>query len=93
MVEYSLYKIYKLCRSIDTRPPQWWNTASTKYTNYVNGILLKTRNLDQDEVDNIIMFVSDLRQVSGFLRVLQFPPPIKLKILLKVALNTIKQTL
>jgi len=23
-------------------------------------------------------FVSDLRQVSGFLRVLQFPPPIKL---------------
>ena len=61
MVEYSLYKTYKLCsRSIDTRPPQWWNTVSTKYTNYVNGILLKTStNLDQGEVDNIIMFVSD----------------------------------
>ena len=38
-------------------------------------------------------FVSDLRQVGGFLRVHQFPPPIKLtatvylKILLKVALK------
>jgi hypothetical protein len=29
-------------------------------------------NLDQGEV-----LVSDLRQVSGFLRVLRFPPPIK----------------
>ena len=26
----------------------------------------------------VIKFVSDLRQVSGFLRVLRFPPPIKL---------------
>ena len=26
----------------------------------------------------VIMFVSDLRQVDGFLRVLRFPPPIKL---------------
>ena len=26
----------------------------------------------------VIKFVSDLWQVSGFLRVLQFPPPIKL---------------
>ena len=28
---------------------------------------------------NVIKFVNDLRQVSGFLRVLWFPPPIKLK--------------
>jgi hypothetical protein len=37
-------------------------------------------NPDQSEECNIIMikFVSDLRQVGGFLRVLQFPPPIKL---------------
>jgi hypothetical protein len=27
---------------------------------------------------SVIKFVSDLRQVSGFLQVLQFPPPIKL---------------
>jgi len=46
----------------------------------------------------VIMFVSDLRQVSGFHRVLQFPPPIKLnhhditEILLKVALSTITLT-
>ena len=26
----------------------------------------------------LITFVSDLRQVGGFLRVLRFPPPIKL---------------
>ena len=32
-------------------------------------------NLDQGEV---IKFVSDLRQVDGFLQVLWFPPPIKL---------------
>jgi hypothetical protein len=42
----------------------------------------------------MIKFVSDLRQVGGLLRVLRFPPPIKLiteitEILLKVALNTI----
>ena len=42
----------------------------------------------------VIKFVSDLRQVGGFLRVLQFPPPIETdshditEILLKVALNT-----
>ena len=46
-----------------------------------------------------IKFLSDLRQVGGFTRVLRFPPPIKLtanditEILLKVALNTIDQTI
>jgi hypothetical protein len=50
----------------------------------------------------VIKFVSDLRQLSGFLSVLLFPLPIKLTstiqlkfcnfvILLKVALNTITQ--
>ena len=43
----------------------------------------------------VIKFVSDLRQVSGFLRVLRFPPPLKLtpqyitETLLKVTLSTI----
>ena len=32
-------------------------------------------NLDQGEVYNIM---SDLQQVGGFLRVLQFPPPVEL---------------
>jgi hypothetical protein len=49
----------------------------------------------------VIKFVSDLRQVSGFLRVLRFPPPIKLvtmlyvipDTLLKVSLNTNKTVL
>jgi hypothetical protein len=35
-----------------------------------------------------IKFVSDLRQVGGFLQVLWFPPPLT-EILLKVTLNTI----
>ena len=52
-------------------------------------------NPDQGEVYNI-MFVSDFRQVGGFLRVLRFPPLNKtdihniVEILLKVALNIIK---
>jgi hypothetical protein len=29
-------------------------------------------------IQHYVKFVSDLRQVSGFLRVLRFPPPIKL---------------
>ena len=44
----------------------------------------------------VIKFASDLRQVCSFLRVMRFPPPIKLtrdkkitEILLKEALNTI----
>ena len=46
----------------------------------------------------VIILVSALRQVSGFLQVLQFPPPITdlqdlTEILLKVALNTITVTL
>jgi hypothetical protein len=47
----------------------------------------------------VIKFASDLWQVSGFLRVLRFPPPIKLdchnltEILLKVTVNTIALTL
>ena len=47
----------------------------------------------------MVKFVSDLRQASGFLRVLRFPPQIKKtdgneisEILLKVALIPIKQT-
>jgi hypothetical protein len=39
----------------------------------------------------MIKFVSDLKQVGGFRRILRFPPPIKLTALLKVALNTIKK--
>jgi hypothetical protein len=45
-------------------------------------------------VNYVIKFVSDLRQVSSFLRVFWFPPPIKTdrhditEILLKVVLNS-----
>ena len=49
--------------------------------------------------DYAIKFISDLRQVDGFLRVLRFPPQNKIdrynitEILLKVALSTIKPNL
>jgi hypothetical protein len=36
----------------------------------------------------VIKFVSDLRQVGGFLRVLQFPPPIKLKVAFDTVIHT-----
>jgi hypothetical protein len=47
----------------------------------------------------MIKFVNDLQQISGFLQILPFSPPIKTyhhdiaEILLKVALNTITLTL
>jgi len=46
----------------------------------------------------VIKFVSNLLQVGGFLGVNRFPPPINLnatitEILLRVALNTINQTI
>ena len=67
-------------------------------------VALNTKNQSinrsgRDVQHYVIKFVSDLRQDGGFLRVLRFPPPIKLhlhdiaKILLKVALNTIPRTL
>ena len=47
----------------------------------------------------VIKFVSDLRQVGGFLRVIKFPPPNEtdlpdmIEILLNVSLNTINQVM
>jgi hypothetical protein len=50
----------------------------TELDNYIFIMQLDT-NLDQGEMYNVIKFVSDLRQVGGFLRVFRlFPSPIKL---------------
>jgi len=46
-------------------------------TKVVNSNLLMARCTQLIQLD-VIKFVSDLQQVGGFLRVLQFPPPIKL---------------
>ena len=54
-----------------------WSYGSWIY-NYICNQCLSPMNLDQCEVYNIIKFVSELRQVRGFLRALSFPPPIKL---------------
>ena len=72
-----------------------------KYVVYLDKTNVVDSNLDPVEMFSMIhyvkKFVSDLRQVSGFLKVLLFPPSIKLtgttEILLKVALSTITLTL
>jgi hypothetical protein len=38
----------------------------------------------------VIKLVSDLRQVSGFLRVLRFPPPIKLTATIQLKINIVE---
>ena len=49
---------------------------------YSYGVVIVSSSSVHGEVHSIqhyvIMFVNDLRQVGGFLRVLRFPPPIKL---------------
>ena len=49
-------------------------------TTYAITADILSSNPDQGEVYNnyVVKFVSDLRQVGGFLRVFPFPPPIKL---------------
>ena len=62
-------------------------------------IILSLMSRNTQCVLYVIKFVSDLRQVGGFLWVLRFPPPIKLdrhdinEILLKMALTTTTLTL
>ena len=62
-----------------------WLDGSWIY-NYLCNQCLSEFEFRSDEVYSIqhymIKFVSDLRQVGGFLRVLQFPPPIKLTIVI-----------
>jgi hypothetical protein len=54
----------------------WWKGINDR-------ILLRCSRYD---------FVSDLRQVGVFFRVLRIPPPRKLTTMLKMALNTISKT-
>ena len=44
--------------------------------------IVVSSNIDQGEDVQyyVIKFVSDLRQVGGFLRILRFPPPLKLTV-------------
>ena len=79
-------KLFHIFRSLHWKRGQLWSWSYGRI--YIPVYLIQ---------HYVIKFVSDLRQVGGFLRVLRFPPPIKLtttiyitEILLKVALNTIK---
>ena len=65
----------------------------------MQSVLITTNVLNSNPTQAIqhyvIQFVSDFQQVGGFIRVLQFPPPIKLTATIylkyKVGLNTINQ--
>jgi hypothetical protein len=53
--------------------------ATRKETNKdVQHATQQTLKIEQHETHYVIMFVSHLRRVGGFLRALRFPPPIKL---------------
>ena len=60
-----------------------WSYGSWIY-NYICNKCLSTINFESRSCEvysiqhYLIKFVSDLRQVDGFLRTLRFPPPIKL---------------
>ena len=49
-------------------------------TQFINNCLMPYHGENMIHFNYVIKFISDLRQVSGFLRVLWFPPPIKLTV-------------
>jgi hypothetical protein len=58
---------------------EWY--ISTIYNQYLSPLRLSSNPVHAEVYSiqrYVIKFVSDLRQVSGFLQVLWFPPPIKL---------------
>jgi hypothetical protein len=46
--------------------------------------ILHSRQSERGVKHYVIKFVSDLRQFGGFLRVLRFPPPIKLTAMIQL---------
>ena len=108
-IKMCLYKIYNPERvyCIEMRGLSWlWLNGSWIYNYLCNQLpsplIVVGSNPAHGEVHSIqiyvIKFVTDFRQIGGFLRVLQFPPPIQYDrheitdILLKVVLNTITLT-
>ena len=80
---------------------KWETFQNEKIFHFIRGvhsILLYNLSEVYSIQHHVTKFVSDLRQLGGFLRALRFPPPIKLignditEILLKVTINTITLT-
>ena len=69
----SNYKLHLCSKQVDLQLPMQLVLITTKVmsSNPVHGEVYSIQQY-------VIKFVSDLRQVSGFLRVLRFPLPIKL---------------
>ena len=84
-----------------------WSYCSWNYSYLCNQVPITTNVVSSNHTHGewssiqhyVIKFVSNLRQVGGFLRVLWFPPPSKTdrhgitELLLKVALSTTSQPL
>jgi hypothetical protein len=83
--EWSLQNIYVRT----TLKRKVWLYREADFSSLNNAISDNDWDSFLDDTIDVIMFVSDLRQVGGFVRVLRFNSSIKL---LKVALNTINQT-
>jgi hypothetical protein len=83
-----LYRVHLLFFSKCTDDPYWTSfhaNVSYELSNEMS-VPITTKVVSSNRVHGevysiqqyVIKFVSDLRQVGGFLRVLRFPPPIKL---------------
>jgi hypothetical protein len=77
-----LYSMFIFSLSYIRMPPWSWSSVSWIYNHLCNQCLsplkLWVRTRSWRGVLDTTLCVSDLRQVGGFLRVLQFSPPIKL---------------
>jgi len=101
--EKIFYKLHKYIVSRRGRD----RTAVGFTITYVQSVPITTKAVSSNSVHGkvysiphyVIKFVSDLQQVCGFLRVVQFPPPFKTdsdditEILLKVALKIMTLTI
>ena len=60
-------------------PPNWGRHGGDHMVvGFTTTDAIQTHSGEVYWIQHYVKFVSDLRQVSGFLRVLRFPPPIKL---------------
>ena len=73
------YTLYFLTNSIQGRSSPDRMVVGSTYTISTKGVDSNPAHCDVYSIQHYVMkFVNDLRQVDGFLRVVRFPPPIKL---------------
>jgi len=75
-----------VCSTLYTRGPSWSRSCDSCICDYLcNQCEMEPLSDKVFSIQHyVIKFVSDLREVRGFLRVLRFPPPIKLSFTIQV---------